>query len=351
MLKLHIDTSCWGDRSRIWERQTAATLLCAVLSCPPIYRHWKIKFIMTHCFLRYWYYAASCHNKIPQTIELELAIIFLQTLSQSDEGFKRYINITTKTIHVCCLSACTCTEFCYKHECEEYVTPSKSRRRYKSIICIMWGVPYMRVSVKHFMILLREQRNSYHLRIMKVEQEHTRLYYFLKRWMGTRNKKIMISLPEWRYSEYEYYFSFINYGYNEFEKINYCNTSMNAWNKWKKRRSSFLTMILLREQRKLYQKPSPTSNESRTRRQHSSCLFPKVLIGYTEQEDDIVMMKKKIQLDRSSSEFAFTYHNTDTSLVCTAHWFVTALKIKIVHVVVHNDAVSHFASLWYTCSV
>ena len=62
-------------------------------------------------------------------------------------------------------------------------------------------------------------------------------------------------------------------------------------------------MILLREQRKLYQKPSPTSNESRTRRQHSSCLFPKVLIGYTEQEDDIVMMKKKIQLDRSSSEF------------------------------------------------
>ena len=218
MLKLHIDTSCWGDRSRIWERQTAATLLCAVLSCPPIYRHWKIKFIMTHCFLRYWYYAASCHNKIPQTIELELAIIFLQKLSQSDEGFKRYINITTKTIHVCCLSACTCTEFCYKHECEEYVTPSKSRRRYKSIICIMWGVPYMRVSVKHFMILLREQRNSYHLRIMKVEQEqHTRLYYFLKRWMGTQNKKMMISLPEWRYSEYEYYFSFINYGYNEFE--------------------------------------------------------------------------------------------------------------------------------------
>ena len=42
----------------------------------------------------------SCHKKMPQTIELELAIIFLQKLSQSDLGFKRYINITTKRMHV-----------------------------------------------------------------------------------------------------------------------------------------------------------------------------------------------------------------------------------------------------------
>ena len=41
-------------------------------------------------FLSYRYYAASFYNIMPQTIQLEFTIIFLQKLSQSEIGFTRY---------------------------------------------------------------------------------------------------------------------------------------------------------------------------------------------------------------------------------------------------------------------
>ena len=101
--------------------------------------------------------ASSCHNNIPQTIELELAIIFLQKLSQSVLGFKRYI-IFVAWVRVRVLS---------------FITIMNAKN--------MWSVP----CAKNLMILLQEKRNYYHLRIMKVEQEETRLLPSLKRFIPT----------------------------------------------------------------------------------------------------------------------------------------------------------------------